>query len=185
MPPVSVGHINSVISATDKYHIIHDGSNNPTVFLTPTSPFEQDINSDDNISYRNHNTSDTDLTRNSKLTDLILKPRNAFRESDAYRHFSRMIRNKSSTRGGLTPSEASEISNERGSFIPSENNSEDEFPHLRYIHNRNLHNLVFQSQDMDKNLDAIKSDLERLKGDLREVKAGHGQVEKKTGVSFC
>ena len=146
---------------------------NPHIYFTPDSPVDQETISDDNLSSTAQNyTSETDFTHNSKFTDLLLKPKNVFKESDAYRHLTRMIRPRGNIRGTLTNSDG-EKSCERNSFIPSDTNSEEDLSHYRFMQNRNLHNMVYHSQDKEKFLDSIKSDLERVKGEFREVRGVH------------
>ena len=118
----------------------------------------------------------------SKFTNMLLKPKNVFKESDAYRHLTRVIRPRvSSTRGPRTNSD-SERTSERNSFVPSDTNSEEDPTHYRYMQNRNVHNIAYHSQDKEKLLDSIRSDLERVKGEFREVKTGHNQLSKSVEV---
>lgn len=155
----------------------------PLVYFTPNSPDNQLPVSDDNLSNVTHSAiSETDFHTNSKFTNMLLKPKNVFKESDAYRHLTRVIRPRGSNmRGALTNSDG-ERTSEMNSFVPSDTNSEEDPSHYRFMQNRNVHNIAYHSQDKEKFLDLIKSDLERVKGEFREVKTGHNQLNKSVEV---
>ena len=113
---------------------------------------------------------------------MLLKPKNVFKESDAYRHLTRVIRPRGSTIRGPLNNSDSERTSEMNSFVPSDTNSEEDPSQYRYMQNRNVHNIAYHSQDKEKLLDSIRSDLERVKGEFREVKTGHNQLSKSAEV---
>ena len=183
IPSRAVSHADALISPTNEFYVTRE-QQTPRIYFTPHSPAGQEPISDDNLSNRTHNdTSETDFTHNSKFTELLMKPKNVFKESDAYRHLTRMIRPRGNMRGILANSD-SERGSERNSFVPSDTNSEEDLSHYRFMQNRNLHNIVYHSQDKEKFLDSIKSDLERVKGEFREVKGTHALLGKSVEVTI-
>ncbi|KAI6650868.1 Transmembrane and coiled-coil domains protein 3-like isoform X2 [Oopsacas minuta] len=177
LPSRAASHTDTHSSANNSFYNTRD---HPIVYCTPHSPEDQLPISDDNLSnITQHQTSETDFPTNTKFTDLLLKPKNVLKESHAYRHLTSMMRPRSGNiRGGLLTNSDSERGCETNSFVPSDTNSEDDMSHFRFMQNRNVHNIAYHSQDKEKLLDLIRSELEIVKGEFREVKTGHSQLRK-------